>query len=409
MDNYEAVCASPALSGQVKLSLTDEGLTIEALFDTALITFAEMNAVSLSNYVVTLETNGGVYSFSRMGSWCEPFYDALSDSYNAAVLKALFIDDKPCVTATGDFGYIEGAHTASGRAAFAVYESCVSLLPPNLDARRVPLCFAVGMDKGNFSLTLRLNTGESYTFSKLGYDTAPFEEAIVKNIRALRERALAAVKEIDPALSSAQAAQISKLLPEGAAASIGKLSAIAPSFVKAVEQKLAAGRAAESYKVFQQLSDPMKIHVGLRRKTPGELAAELEAAEAAAAKIAEAGGEAPELTPPDPFLLWLIAPSSDLRYAAVEFAEENSATYVYSTGGDFDSFVGRLNRALEALSFKREAIRLSDDQLLSPDHAVYYMAAKRTAALQFVRAHLAGRAIHSSSTAWKKKLLELMK
>jgi hypothetical protein len=75
--------------------------------------------------------------------------------------------------------------------------------------------------------------------------------------------------------------------------------------------------------------------------------------------------------------------------------------------GDFEAFARQLNRALEAIAWGREVIRLTDDELRKPENADYYMAAKRTAALQFVRANFAGRVIHSSPEAWKKKLTEM--
>jgi hypothetical protein len=67
----------------------------------------------------------------------------------------------------------------------------------------------------------------------------------------------------------------------------------------------------------------------------------------------------------------------------------------------------QLNRALEAISFKREVIRLTDDELLKPEYAEYYMAAKRTASLQFIRKNFIGRLIHSSPEAWERKLKEV--
>jgi hypothetical protein len=140
-------------------------------------------------------------------------------------------------------------------------------------------------------------------------------------------------------------------------------------------------------------------------------------------------------------LIWLIAPSPDGQCAAVEFAEVDSATFVFRVptksqdfvgeggateradfgreateeaerslrrrGGDFDRFAKQLNRALEAINFKREVIRLSNEELRKPENADYYMAAKRTAALQFVRANFEGRVIHSSADSWKRKLTEL--
>jgi hypothetical protein len=102
----------------------------------------------------------------------------------------------------------------------------------------------------------------------------------------------------------------------------------------------------------------------------------------------------------------MIAPSPNGRFAAVEFAEADTATFVYKTGGSFPVFAARLNRALEAISFKREVIRLTDEELLAPEYADYYMAQKCTASLQFVRASFADRVIHSSADAWKRKLAE---
>ena len=109
----------------------------------------------------------------------------------------------------------------------------------------------------------------------------------------------------------------------------------------------------------------------------------------------------------DPYLIWMIAPSPDGQYAAVEFAEANSATFVYRTNGNFTGFAMQLNRALEAISFKREVIRLTDEELLKAENTDYYMAAKRTRALQFIRANFIGRIIHSGVDAWKKKLCDM--
>ena len=115
-------------------------------------------------------------------------------------------------------------------------------------------------------------------------------------------------------------------------------------------------------------------------------------------------GIEPELQEEDPYLIWLIAPSPGGQYAAVEFAEANTATFVYKTGGDFDSFAAKLNKALEAIDFKREVIRLTDEELRKPENSDYYMAAKRTAALILIRTNFAGRVIHSSHDSWKNKL-----
>ena len=96
-----------------------------------------------------------------------------------------------------------------------------------------------------------------------------------------------------------------------------------------------------------------------------------------------------------------------MLFRSVEFAEADSATFVYKTCGDFAGFAKQLNRALEAISFKREVIRMTDESLRKPENADCYMAAKRTASLQFVRRSFTGRLIHSNPEAWKRKLTEI--
>jgi hypothetical protein len=259
------------------------------------------------------------------------------------------------------------------------------------------------MDKGSFELTLTLDNNDSYIMSKLGYDTKLFAEGIENQIRLLRERTLAALKEFDPSLSMTQSSQIAKIMPEGIAVPIGKLEEIAPSFKKAVEERIEKTRASESYKVFKKMCDPSKIWVGFRKiaVTPEDPAA---AAKAAAA--ATAAGEEPEGEERSDHMCWLIAPSKDGQFVAVESSEKNTATFVYRTGGDPAGCAAKLNRSLEAINFRREVIRLSDDELLKPEYASYYMASKRMRSLQFIRKNFVTRIIHSSPEAWKRKLDE---
>ena len=433
---YTAQTASPLVKGEAKLVITDKALTVKGLFDVAEIPFAEINALSLEDFTVIVKTDSGNFLFSRMGNWCQPFHDALLDAYNNAVLRSLFVKESPLVTAKGDYSYTEAGASAAGSAPVHVYENSVVALPPDLGARRVPLCFTDGMDKGEFELTLKLDTGESYTWARLGYDTVPFADAVEKQIRAQREKTLAAVMEIDPTLGMAQASQLARVVPRGAAAAFGTLAGIAPSFAAALEAKIAATRAAGTYQVFKELCEPAKIYAGFRKNeiVAGGAAVAVSPGGDAATGGAESSGDAAAggaigvgiagdsavndaLTPeagdagagpaPDPYLLWLIVPSPDGRYAAVEFAEADSATFVYKTGGDFDAFARMLNRSLEAIDFKREVIRLSDEELRKPENADYYMASKRTAALRFIRSMFVDRVIHSSADAWKSKLTGL--
>ncbi|MDR1765863.1 MAG: hypothetical protein LBR77_07225 [Lachnospiraceae bacterium] len=481
---YEAQVASPLGSGKGAMVIGGAGLRVSLLFDTVEIPFAQMNALVMADYAVTVRSDSGDFTFSRMGSWCEPFYGALCDAYNEAVRRSLFLTGDVLLQAVGEYRYEEspgadggvgagtgysagGPYGNGGKAPVLVYENCVAVLPPDLGARRIPLCFANGMDKGNYALTLSVGGGGRipgvapngrngadglwppagadagaaplakgaaggaggpsgrYTFAKLGYDTDPFADILEKQIRRLREKAAATAREIDPGLTPMQASRIGALIPEGAAAPIGELAAIAPGFAAALEEKIGTTRAAESFEVFKRLCVPGQIYVGFK-KNEGAWGL-LAAIGAGFPEAGTAGGGGPGAMSdggvsgggpmavqtagmaagPDPYLIWLVAPSPDFRYAAVEFAAADSATFVYGTGGDFHGFAAQLNRALEAIAFRREVIRLTDEELRKPENADYYMASKRTAALQFVRAHFAGRVIHSTPAAWERKLLEM--
>lgn len=393
---YTAQAASPLVNGEVKLTIRDNALAVTALFDAAEIPYSDINSLTLSNYTVVAATDDGDYVFSRLGNWCQPFYDSLLAAYNEAVLRSFFISGAPIVTAKGQYSFTEDGVSKSAASPVRVYDNCVAALPPDLGARRVPLCFVTGLDKGEYELTLRLENGESHSYSKLGYDTSPFADAVEKQIRKLREESLAVIKDFDPFLSVAQASRIAGIMPLGAAAQLSDLAAIAPSFVMALESAIAETRAAEPYTVFKELCDPERIFVGFRKSFKPEGNVEVitgeESVDSANLSTATA--------------IMLIVPSPNERYAAVEFSESDTATFIYRTGGDFTMFAKQLNRALEAISYKREVIRLSDEELRRSDNSAYIMAIKRTKALHFVRANYAGRVIHSSISSWKQKLSE---
>ncbi|MCE5234729.1 MAG: hypothetical protein LLF87_01565 [Eubacteriales bacterium] len=376
---YAAQASTPELNGDVRLTLGEDALTVTAPLDAAELPYASIRSLARENYGVTVNADGGAYRFSKMGNQSEAFYDALFAAYNKKVRKALFVSGTPLLKAQGEYRFEERGAAGRGSAPIEVYKSCVLFLPPNDEARRVPLCFVTALEKAGFSLTLRIGDEESYAFSKLGYDTEPFAQALEKLLRDLREKALAAAKELDPSLSPAQAAAVARLTPEGAAAPIGTLRGIAPSFASALERELSLSRSAREFEVLRSLSDPQKIYVGRKKRF-----------------------DAPE-SEPDDTMLFMIAPGRSEKTAAVEFAVaegETAATFLYRFDGGFDAFARAFNRALEAISFHREAIRLSEAELEKPQYADAAMAVRRNASLRFIRAAFAGRVIHASQESW---------
>ncbi len=418
--DYTGQVKSPFINGEAKLSVGKDALTLITPLDAHAIPYVDVTAIQMEGYAVKITTETEAFAITQLGFDCERLYDEVYAAYNAEVRRALFAHGTPTVTARGEYSYTENGISVRGNALFEVYGDCVLLLPPNDKARRVPLCFVAALEQGDYRLTLRLDTGESYTFSKLGYDTEPFSDAIAKQLRTLRENAIKAARDIDDRLTSVQAAAIAKLMPEGVAVSIGELSSIAPSFVKALEEKIKESRSAESYAVLKSICDPAQICVGIKKKfaewrptdtADGEEQDETDAADVPATEDGSSEADQEEEVEPDEYMVWLIAPGSNGNTAAVEFAvapNESAATFVYRFGGGFDAFARALNRAVEAIVFKREVIRLTDDELRKPEYAKYAMAIRRNGSLRLIRQGFAGRVVHSSLEKWKRDLLGYM-
>ncbi|MCL2818779.1 MAG: hypothetical protein FWD41_03545 [Actinomycetia bacterium] len=417
---YQAKLASTALSGDATTKLTKEGIVVSTLLDTAEIPFADINELSFEDHQVVIVTDTDRLVFSQLGSWGQPFFDELHGAYNKAVLDSLFTHGKPLITSEGGYAYREAGVSANGQAPIHVYENCVCVLPTNLAARRVPLHFLTGLDKGDFALTHRVDDDE-YTFSKLGYETDPFERTVIARTKALREETQAMVQEIDPTISTGQAAQIAKLMPGGAAASRKALLEVAPSFVEVAEAAIGKSRSGEYYEQLKTLSDPADMHLGFiwtgdaSDKEEGGAVPGLEGLPIDLPNItqmltdvvpAEMGQEQ-DTDSGSPYLFYAVAPSSDRSKCAVEFAvpeNESAATFVYRCDGGADSFIPRINRAMEAVDYARDVISMDEEKLKLPENRRYAMAVKRSSALAQVREGFLGRVIHSSPDTWKRNM-----
>jgi len=384
---YAAQVTSPVISGEVKLIIGDDALTITGLFDVVAVPYADMSNLTLESYTVRVVCDTGMFCLNGLGNWCQPFFDALTTAYHQVVLKSLFVAGDPVLVACGDWQADEGGQKVGGCAALRVYPDCVVSLPNDMSARRVPLAFVTGLEAAGYAVTLHIGD-DRYDFSRLGYDHEPFVQAIQGGILALRDQSLAQVLAIDGALTPVQASQLAKLMPAGAAVPLGQLNGVAASFSAAVEASL--NRSGETFQAFCQLVDPASIAVGFKASSGWGKSVTPDAEQAGA-----------------PYVLWLVAPSPNGQFAAVEFAEPDAATFVYKTNGDVAGFVASLSRALEAISFHREVIRLGDEELRRAENAGYRMAVQRTAALAYVRGQYVGRVIHAGHDTWLANLQAL--
>jgi len=398
--------ASPLMNGEADISVAEDGFALASLFDSTHVPWADVMNLKFEDYAVYVQTRTGAYAFSKLGASGEPLFAHMLSAYGDKVRKCLFVSGSLAVTAKGDVS-IDG--TALQGVPVEVYDNCILSLPPDLSARRVPLCFVNGFKDEDFALWISTIDGKATAYSMLGYDHAPVSKAAQDAIKALREKTITQITGLDPSLPDSAASQLARLMPGGMAAPMGAVRGIAPSFADALEAKLAESRASETYKVFQEISGADAVCVGFKANdaAPAPPEAEAQTPESGADGTAGSDSAAPPAQPPDPYMLWLVAPAPSQNACAVEFAgaaEDAAATFVYRFGDDWDGFRMKLGMALEAIAFKREIIRYSDEELGKPENSDFRMTNDRNEAVRFVRGCFAGRAIHRSMDSWKAQL-----
>lgn len=399
---FEGYAECPLFSEMCRITIDKEGMAIAGRFHQLPILYGEIQSLEASEFQLRLETAGGQVVFSRMGQELEWLADKLRNAYNDAVVSALLITGKPILTAQGSYHADEGGKSHQGQAEIRLYEDCLCILPPDENARRLPLCFLTGADKEGYSLTLTLSTGERYTLSKMGRELDELDRLLTKQLRALREKTLEWHKKLAPSLGSMQAASAGSLMPLGCAADFGKLKAVAPPLATALEEKLGGSRMAQTWSWLRELCGGAGLMLGALPAPEKEEGAETLVAlpQTAPTEDTEASEEVP--TEPAP-ILWLMASDKEGGVAAVELAlgeGEAAATYLYRIEGGWDDFSLLIDRALEAAAFQREAILLPEDKLALPEHITDAMLVKRTPAIARLRRCFAGRAIHSSFDRW---------
>jgi len=334
-----------------------------------------------------IKTETGQIILSQMGRDLDSLYEKLWNAYNARTLEAFFVEGAPMFESQGEYRYSDDGGESVGIAKIKLFGNCLCLLPANAEGRRIPLCFMREPVLENFTIQMTLDTGESYDVMRLGSHTQRLYELILENRRTIRKNAEAAVRALCGIVSPAQASELARLLPDGAAAALQDLRGISPDFASALESRIGESRAAGAYEYFRGTCAPSDLYAGFK------------------SGLAWSGGEE---------LIWIAAVSDKggRGTAAVEIAsgeDTAAATFLYRFAGDKAAFFRRLNHTMEAVSFRREVISMPEAELQKPENALYAMAVKRTGALRFLRAGYYQRVIHRSQESWRKSIAEAMK
>ncbi len=164
--------AATAAIGATALTVTPEGgAPVE-------IDYEQIRDLRLPNYRLLIQGKRADYELRQLGYQTEDFFETLWAAYAARATAALLIEASPVMATEGDYAYTENGVERHGKAKLALYPDSLCLLPHDIGARRVPLCFVTALRCEPFAIELTLDTGDVYRAARLGHDTDPLFERL---------------------------------------------------------------------------------------------------------------------------------------------------------------------------------------------------------------------------------------
>lgn len=174
MGAYSCLAALGGSTYEASAVIGAESLELNLGTRTEQISFADILDWRLIRYHLFLETTDGTVELSQLGFKTEDFFNNLWLAYNQRSMASLFAEGNAALHSEGDYHYIEAETERKSIAKLELFPDCLCILPHDDGARRVPLCFVEDLQRLNFSLNIRLDTGEQYCIARLGRDTEPF-------------------------------------------------------------------------------------------------------------------------------------------------------------------------------------------------------------------------------------------
>ena len=163
---------------EAKAEITRDGVELRG-GGQATVPFVDLMDMRLLNYRLHLELREGEAVVSKLGYQTEEFFDKLWEAYAEKSLESLFVDGGPLIACEGDYSYEEPGVSRASIAKLELRDDSLCIVPHDVGARRVPLCFADPPAREGFKLGVTLDTGETYRIARLGKNTDPFFNKLV--------------------------------------------------------------------------------------------------------------------------------------------------------------------------------------------------------------------------------------
>lgn len=382
---YEGKVESALISGDLEMTIGAEGILLDSHRNSIFVSYDSITAISRQDHVILLETRITVLKITKLGLAEEEFFQQLCATFTERV-QAAFRPETPLLMELENISYSYG--DCEGQATLRVFSDSILLLPPNLDARRLPFAFVSDFRAEKQRMTLSLKTGDQYSFFGPGHDFASLKEQLGEALRKLQADQEELLVKLDPELTRSQARRAVRLIPEGTAVLLSDLRAVVPTTAAHLEKMLSVCPLADDHAALQEITDVSGLAVAYKYMP-------------ARAK-GSAGAD---------WALWAVLPARDGRKAVLElcFPREKAATYVFETRGDYRRFLMTLNQAFEATSYRRQLLYLTKPDLHLKENAEIRMLLERTPALQELHKNFVGLINHHTVDSWHKNLQSMLR
>lgn len=425
--------------GEARAILDEQNLTLMPSFgDPIPFGYVEIEEIFEHDYKIDILTaSKEKLVLEKLGYQYEDFLFQFFKLRNELLLKYLLMEE----SLIQDQFYGKFTRTNSdnsntnGSCEIRLYDTALVVLPQKAEPIRLPYSYISKINKGDYTLSVRSDYEEEFSFSMLGDKFDPFVKALSDAYAKMMKRTQDRIKELIPEANTMTLSRLATLMKDGKAAQRGKIEQLSPNFWGRLIKRISDAGLSDQYDFLSSLTPKDQICVGVKQGLMGDLTGEytwllfplniaqsnrLSNTVALEAFIAQDNTQETKLqqikTAEEP---------EDQNQQANDQSQTPStvgATYFfrmmsrkeYAQTKDedlvrqLDGFINNINKCMIDINFRREPIFFTETQLENPKYVQYRYAVSKISALKILRGLFVGRVIHTSTEQWKKDVNSLL-
>lgn len=372
--------------------------------------YSDIDRINVAdNEIDLLIYNGKRYVFYYLGGYYDQFLHNLTSKRNYQMQKNLLILDvdyqKEFQTAF-EFIDSEGKIIKDDKAKAILYRNSLVITPQNEDFFNINYCDIkkIEFDPTTFSLNIFLDLGEKLILKMMAGRFEEFKLDIERLIEEMYQRNAKMLEEYLPKeIDEWTIIQLARALKQGKATKKSDIEAISPNLWKTLQGI-----------IFKRPGEEKNMEPDEERKAAFDYLSSLAGPENTYIGIRESFTSSEEELKP---IFWFLVAFPEKNLIASEVTnEEGHATYFFKikeeknpSPEEVERKVREINRSMQALNFRRDVIRATEEEIQSEKFARYRIALRKLPYLNQIRKDFVGRAIHTSKDSWEKSVQKILK